>query len=274
MASDKEVAPKDEFHRANKNPVGEWVINRLLIQPAATRAFGGVYAYCEPNALDLRDQPELPLVFSSTHTGWWDGYMAGFLNRRIFKRDSYLMMEEVNLARYWFFTWIGVFGVDRDDPRKALASVEYTVQLLTEQANRAIWMFPQGTITHPDTRPLRLFGGVGHIVRRVGRCAIVPVALRYDFRMDQAPDAFARVGEPLVIDVKAERLSAKEITEKLDLAMSQNDDRLRADLMRSDMYNHRLQDYRRILSGRGSANRFWDGVVGISRRVRGTIAGR
>jgi 1-acyl-sn-glycerol-3-phosphate acyltransferase len=274
MASHKGVEPKGEFHKANKNPLGEWVINRLLIQPGAARAFGGVYAYCEPKALDLRSRPELPVVFSSTHTGWWDGYMAGFLNRRIFQRDAYLMMEEVNLARYWFFTWIGVFGVDRDDPRRALASVEYTVQLLTEQQNRAIWMFPQGTITHPDARPLGLFGGVGHIVKRVGRCAIVPVALRYDFRMDQAPDAFARIGEPMVVDMKAERISAKDLTHSLDLAMSENDDRLHEDLLTSRMYNDRLPGYRRILTGRGSANRLWDGALRAVGRARDAIAGR
>jgi chlorobactene lauroyltransferase len=273
-ATDKRVEPRDEFHKANKNPLGEWAVTRVLIQPAAARAFGGVYVHCEPEALGLRREPDLPVIFCCTHTGWWDGYMAGFLNRVIFKRDSFLMMEEVNLARYPFFTWIGVYGVDRDDPRKAMASIEYTVQLLTGKPNRAVWMFPQGTITHPDTRPLRVFGGVGHIARRVGRCAIVPVALRYELRMDQAPDAFARAGKPFIVDPNVERVTSKEFTERLDRAMSENDDRLREDLIKSEMYNDRLPGYRRIMAGRGSANRLWDAVVKVAGGARNALRGR
>ena len=124
--------------------MGAWVINRLLIQPAANRAFGGVYVYVDPAALRLRYEAELPTIFCLTHTNWWDGYMAQLLNRSVFKKDGYLMMEEINLARYPFFTWIGVFGVDRDDPRKALLSIDYAANLLHERRDRAIWMFPQG----------------------------------------------------------------------------------------------------------------------------------
>jgi len=259
---------KEVFHKANKKPLGEWAVNRLLMQPALSRQFGRVYLYCDPESLRLRDEPQTPILICCTHRSWWDGYMTGELNRALFKRDGYLMMEEVNLARYPFFTWIGVYGVDRDDPRKALASIEYTVQLLTEQPNRAVCIFPQGTITHPDTRPLGIFGGVGHIAKRLGKCAIVPVALRYDFRMDQAPDAFAMVGPPICLDNSIERFSAKEITEQLEHVMSENDDALHADLMKSAMYNDRLRGYKRIRAGRGSSSKAWDSflrMVGLTK---------
>jgi 1-acyl-sn-glycerol-3-phosphate acyltransferase len=246
------------FHTANKNPLGEWLVTRVLMQPTASRVFHDIHVYADPAALRLSREPELPAIFCATHTSWWDGYMAGLLNRRVFKRDSYLMMEEANLARYWFFTWIGVFGVDRDDPRKATASIEYSSSLLSGEQNRALWIFPQGTITHPDKRPLGVYGGVSHIARRVGRCAIVPVALRYEFRLEQAPDAFARIGSPLLHDPAKERLSSKEATARLDAAMSQNDDRLHADLVEG-----RLGSYRTILRGRKSVSAVWDNLVGV-----------
>ncbi len=214
------------------------------------------------------------MIICSAHTSWWDGYVTGEVNRALFKRDGYLMMEEVNLARYPFFTWIGVYGVDRDDPRKALASVEYTVQLLTEKPNRAVCIFPQGTITHPDTRPLGVFGGVGHIAKRLGKGAVVPVALRYEFRMDQAPDAFARAGPPICIDNQVESFSSREFTERLERAMSENDDALHADLMRSQMYNDRLRGYRRILAGRSSSSKAWDSFLKIVGVAKDGTAGR
>ncbi len=256
------------FHPANKNPLGEWVITRFLIQPAASRAFAGVHVYAQPDALKLREKKDLPVIYCVTHTSWWDGYMVGLLNRTVFKQDAYLMMEEVNLARYWFFTWIGVFGVDRDDARKALASIDYSVRLLTEQQGRAIWVFPQGTITHPDTRPMGLFSGAGHIARRVGRCALVPVALRYEFRMEQAPQVFAYVGNPLMLDPKAAHLSSKEITSRLEEAMTQGDDAVHADLV-----SENLEAYRTVLGGRGSSNALWDGLIKAASRVKKTLRG-
>src|SRR5205823_12517369 len=123
----------------------------------------------------------------------------------------------------------GVYGVDRDDPRKATASIEYSAPLLTEQPNRALWVFPQGAITHPDARPLGLYGGVAHIARRVGRCALVPVALRYEFRLEQAPESFARIGSPMLYDPDSESMSSREATARLDAAMTENDDRLHAE---------------------------------------------
>ncbi len=254
------------FHAANKNPLGEWLITRLLIQPAASRAFSGVYVYTDPASLNLRDHPDLPIIFCSTHTSWWDGYMAGLLNRTVFKRDAYLMMEEVNLARYWFFTWIGVYGIDRDDPRKAVASIEYSARLLTEGPERALWMFPQGTITHPDARSLGLYGGVAHIARHTGRCALVPVALRYEFRLEQAPEAFARIGPPIIYDPAVERLSSKEVTADLQAVMSQADDFLHAHLVANN-----LRSYQRILSGRRSASGVWDGVLRVLDKAKRAV---
>jgi chlorobactene lauroyltransferase len=246
------------FRPAGKSRPGEWLVTNLLVRPAVARAFGGVYVHADPAALALRARPDLPAVFCATHTGWWDGYMAALINRRVFKRDAYLMMEDASLARYPFFTWVGVFGVDRDDPRRALASIEYASGLLTSRPGRAVWLFPQGTITHPDTRPLRLYGGAAHLARRAGRCALVPVALRYEFRLEQAPDAFVRVGPPLVLDLGHAPPSSRELTARLDAAISLTDDLLHAGLLAGT-----LQSYRRILSGRGSANKIWDRVLNL-----------
>jgi 1-acyl-sn-glycerol-3-phosphate acyltransferase len=150
--------------------------------------------------------------------------------------------------------------VDRDNARSALASIDYSARLLSERPGRAVWIFPQGTITHPDVRPLRLYGGAAAIARRVtgGKVALVPVAMRYEFRMDQAPDAFARIGPPLLLDPRAERLSSKEITSRLEEAMLHCADRLREDLIANN-----VRAYRRILSGRGSSNRVWERVLRI-----------
>ncbi|MEO6457148.1 MAG: lysophospholipid acyltransferase family protein [Chloroflexia bacterium] len=242
------------FIPANKNILGEWLVTGVLLVPALKRAFGGVYVSVDPVSARLRADTSLPVIFCLTHSGWWDGHVAYLLNRQVFKRDSYLMMEDHQLARYFFFTWAGVFGVSRDDPRKAFASIEYITQILEQEPEVALWMFPQGRMVHPEMRPLGIYGGAANITRRLEKCALVPVAIRYEFILDQAPDVFARVGSPL-LTTQEKILSAKDLTAKLDEAMTRTADELRADVA-----SHSLRAYRRVLSGRGSINKLWDSV--------------
>lgn len=247
------------FHPANKNVLGEWTLTRLVVLPSLKRMFGGVYAHIDPATLSLRKSPPFPVIFCATHSGWWDGHMAYVLNERVFKHDGYMMMEEVHLARYAFFTWGGVFGIDRHDARKAIASIEYITGVLKETPNSALWMFPQGTMTHPEVRPLNVYGGAANIARRTGKCAIVPVALRYDFLMEQAPDAFARLGPPISFEPGS--VSSRELTARLTGAMTRTADELRADVLAYD-----TSSYRRIIAGKGSINRLWDRVVKLVKR--------
>lgn len=251
------------FHRANKSVAGNWVVSRLLLLRAIKGAFGGVYIYAHPAARLLRGKPGVPVIFCSTHTGWWDGYMTFVCNRRVFGHDGYLMMEESNLARYPFLTWVGVFGVDRSHPRKAIASIEYITSILSRKRGASLWMFPQGVIAHPDSSPLKLYGGVANIAHRLERCAIVPVAMRYEFLAEQAPDAVIRIDAPLFFDMRVGRTSSREITARIEEAMTATADKLHADIVAGS-----TGEYRRALAGRGSVNKVWDGVLKIVGRIK------
>jgi chlorobactene lauroyltransferase len=260
------MSGEPKFHRANKNALGNWVAQTLLIKPALKRAFGGVYVRIDPAALRLRRSARYPVIFCMTHSGWFDGHIAFVLNDRVFHYDGYMMMEEVNLARYFFFTWMGVFGVDRDNVRSALASIDYICGILRNGENKALFVFPQGTMRHPDLRPLKLYGGVAAIARKLGRCALVPVAIRYDFIMEQAPDVFLRVGAPILIDAEKVTYNSKELTNLLAESLTSLADRLHADVSAYDR-----QPYRRLISGRGSINSMWDRTLHLLGRARGLI---
>jgi 1-acyl-sn-glycerol-3-phosphate acyltransferase len=255
------MSEEPSFHRANKNALGNRLVQAVLIKPGLRRAFGGIYVYVDPATLEVRKDAACPIVLCMTHSGWYDGYLAFLLNQNVFHRDGYLMMEEVNLARYFFFTWVGVFGVDRDNVRSALASIGYISGVLSEGEGKMLCMFPQGTMRHPDLRPLKLYSGVATIARRVGRCAIVPAAIRYDFLMEQHPDAFLRLGPPIIVDTQRSPVNAKELTNNLTEALTAAADHLHVDV---SAYNH--AQYRRLMAGRGSINNLWDEVV---RKVRG-----
>ena len=254
------------FHRANKNALGAWVVYRFLLSAGLKRAFSGLYVSIAPSTLRLRRVTTHPVIFCMTHSGWFDGHIAAVLNKRVFKHDAYLMMEEPNLARYFFFTWAGVFGIDRDHPRNALASILYISDILKGGPNKALWMFPQGTMRHPDARPIEVFGGATNIARRVSMCYIVPVAIRYDFIMDQAPGAFVRIGPPMLFNADTTG-DSRRMTQILGEALETEADRLH-----SDIAEYNTHAYKRILAGRGSVNKSWDVVVRMARKVMGRQA--
>ena len=250
------------FTPANKNILGEWLLTRVVVVPSLKRAFGGVYAYVDPVSAKLRTDISLPVIFCLTHSGWWDGHIAYLLNRQVFRRNSYLMMEDHQLARHFFFAWAGVFGVNRDDPRKGFASIEYITRILEQERGSALWMFPQGRMVHPEMRPLGVYGGATNIARRLEKCVIVPIAIRYEFIMDQVPDVFARVGPPLLVRSDSV-LSAKDLTARLDSSITRTSDELRADIA-----GYNFKAYRRLLSGRRSINKLWYGLLKVAGKTK------
>ena len=92
-----------------------------------------------------------PVVGCVNHTNWWDGFVLYVLSHRRLPHDIYLAMEEANLRRYRFFTWMGVFGVDLSDACAVLPGLRYAVRLLRGAARtpRLVWMFVQGQVARP-----------------------------------------------------------------------------------------------------------------------------
>ena len=84
--------------------------------------------------------------------------------------------------------------MNRQDARSALRSVAYISRLLAARRDRALAIFPQGEITPNDRRPLTMFSGMAHVAQRAGGATLWPVALRYEFRGEQRPEAFIRAG--------------------------------------------------------------------------------
>ncbi len=264
------MAESEPVIKANKNPPGERLVARFLIDRAVRAQFHTVWFTVHPAAWALRRVPPAerpPALFVGTHPSWWDGYLTWPLNRVLGARDGYLMMDALSLRHYRFFTWIGVFGIDRADPRAALASIEYSAELLQGAPNRAVWMFPQGTITPPDRRPLGTYPGVAHIARRLPVCDIVPVAWRMDYRLEQRADCFIRVGAPLHLD-GSQRLGTRGLTAAVDQMLTALDDRLADELTHGDI-SRPLPGYRPLLRGRTSVNRIWEQVQTKAMRLAG-----
>jgi 1-acyl-sn-glycerol-3-phosphate acyltransferase len=255
------VASRDTSDRANlpaiparHHPLGDALVYWALVRPAIWSHFDRVWLRVEG---PLPHPADGPLIIYFNHPSWWDGYMACIVNRVVL-RDRfrpYLMMEEPELRRYQFFSWSGCFSVNRQDARAAARSVAYISRLLAERRDRALLIFPQGEITPNDRRPLAIFSGIAHVASRAGGAALLPVALRYEFRGEQRPEAFIRLGPFHIAPAPVEaRALTREAERRLAAA---------TDALRDELNDGRLERYRVLLRGRAGVNRVFDAARGL-----------
>lgn len=190
------------------------------------------------------------LLLYANHSSWWDG-LAAFQLGRACGLDQYVMMEERQLRARPLFRRLGAFSVERASAREAARSVGYAANLLRADANRAVWIFPQGATLPNDTRPLGFYTGAARVVGRAGLAYAAPVAFRYEFLGDFRPEAFARVGPPERFEA-GPHFDAKQLTARLAETLARTLEELREDILQSrfDGYEELVAPRRR---GRGGA---------------------
>lgn len=233
---------------ADKNRVLEAVFARINMR-MLRRQFHALHL--RGNAHVDRLDRSVPIVFYGNHSNWWDGLIEFFLSREVFHLDSYLMMEEQQMARYRFFRFIGAFSVNRASAREAYVSVQYASTVLT-RPHRALWIYPQSDMRPNDARPLGFYSGIGHIAAALGRVQCVPVARRYEFMNEQRPEVFSDVGEPTLVERAG---NPKRIAAALEETLTRHLDRLR-----DDVVARHLDTFSTVLEGRSSTNVLYDRV--------------
>ncbi|MBV9710754.1 MAG: lysophospholipid acyltransferase family protein [Ktedonobacteraceae bacterium] len=226
-----------------------------LIDSSLRKHFDRVFLRMRCEATTERSP--LPMIMCANHSSWWDGYIATLVERAL-GVDGYLMMEEAQLQRYFFFAWAGCFSVNRQNTRSAMQSLQYAAHLLKKRPGRFVWLFPQGAISPNDKRPLVFFTGAAYLARLTTPVLLYPVATRIEYLAEQRPDLFISVGEPLLI--KAEDVQArgflKHCTKQLEVLVTLELDRLRNDVLASD-----YSSFTQIMHGRSSINRIFDAAL-------------
>ena len=239
---------------ARHSHAGDALIYWALVRSAIWSHFARVWLRVEG---PIPTPAEGPLIFYLNHPSWWDGYMAHVLSRMVLadRFQSFGMMDERELRRFRFFTWIGAFSVNRQDARAALASVAYISRMLAERRDRALAIFPQGEITPNDRRPLTMFSGMAHVAQRAGGATLWPVALRYEFRGEQRPEVFIRAGpaHPAPADYDTHALTA-DAGQRLTAA---------CDALRDEVMSGQLEAYRVLLRGRPGPDKLFDAARGL-----------
>lgn len=181
------------------------------------------------------ENSSLPSLVYANHSSWWDGLVAFQISKTLNLR-SFIMMEEKQLKNLQFFRKLGAFSVIKENSREAYRSIEYASNLLKNNSQNTLWIFPQGEIIPNDTRPFKFYNGLAHIITKVENCSVIPLVFRYEFLGNFKPDIFIKIGHPFIFDNKI-GLTKKTISENLNKTLVKLLDELKCDIATNNLNN-------------------------------------
>ena len=172
---------------------------------------------------------KFPLIIYANHSSWWDGLVFLEILQR-FNFENYVMMEEKQLRKLFLFRKLGAFSVIRENPRDAVKSINYAANLLKENSNRMLLIFPQAEILPNDVRPLRFYNGLARIVGKAEKSYTFPTALRYEFLGNYKPEIYVKISEPQSVESN-NNFNPKSLTENFEERLTDTLDDLKQDIV-------------------------------------------
>jgi len=234
--------------KAHPSPIWKKILG-VYFEIKVRNAFFKTYIKGLENTGFLKNNRDIPVIFYCSHTSWWDAAIAIVLSLRIFTMDAYGMMVETQLSKYRFFTKIGMFSVNRKNTREALQSLSYAASLLIN-TNRALWIFPQGKIEHPEKRPIDFENGLSIILKKIGKAYVIPVAMRFEFLKEEHAEAFISIGTAHLFNGNEDNI--REISNDLSKKLMNEIEELRTTVIEG-----KIEQFYILFKGRKSVEKRW-----------------
>jgi 1-acyl-sn-glycerol-3-phosphate acyltransferase len=204
-----------------------------------------------------------PLVIYANHPSWWDAALVPVLLTKFFpSRRSFAPIDSAALQRYGFMRRLGLFGIEKEGYGGASMFLRVGCRLLA-QADTLLFVTPQGRFTDVRDRPLGLRPGLAHLLSRLPRVTVLPLAIEYPFWDESAPEALVQFGEPIILG-DAVRPEVLEVQELLQARLSQAMDRLAKASVSRDAAQFEI-----LLDGRVGVGGIYDAWRGLNTWRRG-----
>jgi len=139
----------------------------------------------------------VPVLVCANHPGWWDPAFLMVLATRLFPdRRGFGPIDARAIGKYRFMRRIGLFPVVSDSTAGAVTFLTVG-RALMQRPDTMLWVTAEGRFTDPRRRPVVLRGGPAHLVTRLPRAVVLPLALEYPFWDERTPEALCHFGPAL-----------------------------------------------------------------------------
>lgn len=169
----------------------EFLFN-FYIQRLLNNNFSGFYHLGE---IPVQNNDE-KIIITPNHFSWWDGFFAYRFIKKFFpQKKLHMLMLESQLKRYWFFSKVGAYSIDPENPKKIIGTINYTAEILRDSGNLVV-IYPQGEIEPQDTETLNLKKGIVKVLEKAGEAiTVLPVAFRIIFGNEMKPTVVSTCGQ-------------------------------------------------------------------------------
>ena len=143
------------------------------------------------------DDPARPLVVYANHPSWWDGVAFMLYSSELFPgRRMIIPMEAESLTRYAFMRRIGVFGIEQNSGRGAVAFLR-TAREVLETPGHMLWMNAPGRFMDVRERPVFIAPGAVRLAEIAPTARFIPMAIEYPFWSERAAEMLCAFGPPI-----------------------------------------------------------------------------
>lgn len=147
-------------------------------------------------------------VYFLNHNLWWDGLIPLYLNENIFHQKARALMEDKQMQQYTFFSKIGAFSINLENPKASIQSLRYAVKSM-ERENSSLFIYPEGTITPASNSAPDFKYGLAWLYSKTGQIDYVPVHIYTHFIRSSKPELYISIGKSVDHD---KTLSRNELT--------------------------------------------------------------
>lgn len=135
-------------------------------------------------------------VYFINHNYWWDGLLPLYLNRKLFKQKARALMEDKQMDQYPFFSKIGAFSINLQDPKSSIKSLRYALESMNRN-NACLFIYPEGKLTPVSDLKPKFKDGLSWLYKKTDGIDFVPVAFYIDHSKGHKPDLYISIGDPV-----------------------------------------------------------------------------
>lgn len=103
-------------------------------------------------------------------------------------------MEDKQMRQYPFFSRIGAFSVNLEDPKAVLKSMRYAVDSL-QRTNSSLFLYPEGKLTPVSDSKPAFKEGLAWLSQKTEGVEFVPIAFYIDHSKADKPDLYILIGK-------------------------------------------------------------------------------
>ena len=132
-------------------------------------------------------------------------------------------MLEDQLEKFKFFNKLGAYSIKHDSPKSILKTINYTKEVLQEDKDAFLNIYPEGKMQASFNNDIQFQGGVGRVLQNLEKPVnIVCLSMKIISLFEQRPQVFFKFSENLISEPK-NPVSLNEIIQKTNSNLIQID---------------------------------------------------